>query len=113
MLVVTWSTDGAGNCVVLDGQPYVYARTTAGEFVLPAACPHRGGPLHLAALRPGTTRLVCPWHERATSVTRAVRAGVPAVRCGRRVTAVFDLPDSTPFTVEYRPLSDDLVGGRA
>ncbi|MEU5578457.1 Rieske 2Fe-2S domain-containing protein [Streptomyces huasconensis] len=109
MLVVTWEMDGIGNCVVLAGKPYVYARTTAGEFVLMARCSHRGGPLHLASFSPGTTRLVCPWHSRATSVTKALRAGIPAVRRGKRVTAVFDVPATEKAEIEYRPLSPDLV----
>ncbi|GAB2727595.1 Rieske 2Fe-2S domain-containing protein [Kitasatospora kifunensis] len=109
MLVVTWETDGFNNCVVLDGKPYVYARSEAGEFVLHARCSHRGGPLHLATFCPDSTRLVCPWHSRATSVTKALRAGIPAVRRGDRVTAVFDVPATVTAEVEYRPMSPDLA----
>lgn len=107
MPVVTFAVEGRGNCVVLGDTPYVYARTKLGSFVLSARCPHRGGPLHLAEFEPGGNRLICPWHERATSVTKALKAGIPAVRRGDRVTAVFP-DDGTPHAIEYRPLSAAL-----
>ncbi|MFB7631950.1 Rieske 2Fe-2S domain-containing protein [Streptomyces sp. NPDC056149] len=110
MPVVTFSTAGRGNCVVVAGVPYVYARTPDGGFVMPAQCPHRGGPLHLGRLAPNGKRLVCPWHGGGSSLTR-LRRQVPAVRSGDRVTAVLTDPDGAaarePRT-EYRPLSADL-----
>lgn len=111
MPVLTFAAEGAGNCVVVGDSPYVFARTAKGSFVLPARCPHRGGPLHLATFD-GGGRLICPWHERATSVTRALRAGIPAVRRGRVVTAVFPGPADLGHTVGYRPMSPCLTSGR-
>lgn len=108
MLVVSFATTGRRNCVVIDGEPFVYARTRLGAFVLPARCRHRGGPLHLAGLAHGVPRLVCPWHERCTPVARLLEAGIPAVRRGRRVTAVFPAPAGAAHSVEHRPLSPDL-----
>lgn|GEM_PF-1990184 len=109
MLVVSFAArPGKDNCVMVDDLPYVYARTECGEFVLPARCPHRGGPLHLASFEPGRTRLVCPWHERATSVTRLLRAGIPAVRRGDTVTAVLPVADGAPHRLEHRPMSEGL-----
>ena len=108
MPVLTFATEGAGNCVTVLGTPYVYAQTENGSFMLPARCPHRGGPLHLAVFENEGSRLVCPWHERATSVTRYIKAGSPAVRRGRVVTAVFPGPANTPHTAAYRPLSASL-----
>jgi nitrite reductase/ring-hydroxylating ferredoxin subunit len=111
MLVLTFAVDGAGNCVEVAEWPYVFARTGLGSFVLRARCPHRGGPLHLGALDRDGNRLICPWHGRANSVTRLARTGVPAVRRGNRVTAVF--PDDGPVAhaVGYRPVSADLRAG--
>lgn len=108
MLVLSFAVEGAGNCAEIDGMPYVYARTALGAFVSPARCAHRGGPLHLATIAPGGTRMVCPWHEQATSTTRLIRKGIPAVRSGGRVTAVF--PDRANALVRtgHRPLSPDL-----
>lgn len=118
MPVVSFPVTGRGNCVVVAGTPYVYATVAGRGFVMSAQCPHRGGPLHLADVTPDATRLVCPWHERKTSAAR-LRAAVPAVRSGDRVTAVFT--DQRPAggraaaaslcgepDRQYRPLSPAL-----
>ncbi|MET0763898.1 MAG: Rieske 2Fe-2S domain-containing protein [Blastococcus sp.] len=112
MLVVTFAVSGGGNCAIVGDAPYVYARTEAGSFVLPARCLHRGGPLNLAGLPGGSTRVVCPWHDRATSVTRLVRKGIPAVRRGDVVTAVFPEGPDTAHHLEHRPMSRELIHGR-
>jgi nitrite reductase (NADH) small subunit len=108
MLVVSFAIAGRGNCVVVEGEPYVYARTRLGGFVLPARCKHRGGPLHLARLEHGKPRLVCPWHERRSSLSGCLHAGIPAVRRGGRVTAVLAHAKATPYGLQHRPLSPDL-----
>lgn len=109
MLVVSFAVTGRSNCVIVDGEPFVYARTALGAFVLPARCRHRGGPLHLARLERGKLRLVCPWHELRSSVAGCLRAGIPTVRRENRVTAVFLHAASTPYRLEHRPLSPDLA----
>ncbi|WP_149184009.1 Rieske 2Fe-2S domain-containing protein [Streptomyces sp. TRM49041] len=134
MPVLTFPVAGRDNCVVVAGTAYVYATVGGRGFVMRAQCPHRSGPLHLADVTEDADRLVCPWHERKTSVAR-LRAEIPAVRAGDRVTAVFpDRPPargrssqptasagsassapSTPRalhgeeTREYRPLSPELA----
>ncbi|MEU5219189.1 Rieske 2Fe-2S domain-containing protein [Streptomyces sp. NPDC020807] len=110
MPVVTFAVEGRDNCVVLGDDSYVYARTEHGSFVLATKCPHRGGPLNLASFEEGGrgNRLVCPWHERATSVTKAIRAGIPAVRHGDRVTAVLPEPGQGSYELQHRPLSPAL-----
>lgn len=102
------AVSGRDNCVDVAGSRYVFARSRLGSFVLPATCPHRGGPLHLARFATGTSRLICPWHGRASSVTRALRNGLPAVRRGDSVTVVLPHDERTAFTHEHRPLSPDL-----
>lgn len=109
MLVVSFSAEGAGNCVVVDGVAYVYARTARGAFLIPAQCPHRGGPLHLASVESGGARLVCPWHGRAQPLPSQAAAGVAFVRSGELVTAVFARAADTPWTREHRALSRDLT----
>jgi Rieske 2Fe-2S protein len=106
---VTFSTAGQGNCVEVAGMPYVYARTAQGGFVMAARCPHRGGPLNLAGVTAEGDRLVCPWHERRTSVNR-LRKEIPAVRSGDRVTAVFTGARFAGARAQltYRPVSCDL-----
>ncbi|MEU3525162.1 Rieske 2Fe-2S domain-containing protein [Streptomyces sp. NPDC038707] len=117
MPVVTFSAEGRDNCVVIAGTPYVYATVGGRGFVMRARCPHRGGPLHLAGVAEDGVRLVCPWHERKTSVAR-MRAEVPAVRVGGRVTAVFPErpaaggwpapPQDCAVGLEHRPLAPAL-----
>jgi hypothetical protein len=109
MLVVTFAASGTGNCVTADGTAYVYARTAAGSFVMPATCPHRGGPLHLADLAPDNRRLVCPWHEGGVSVAR-LRKRIPAVRRGSTVTAVLRAEPTAEIGLSHRPLSPALAG---
>lgn len=110
MLVVRFPAAGAGSCVEAAGAAYVYARTAEGSFVMPALCPHRGGPLNLAELTPQGDRLVCPWHSGRTSLAR-LRRQVPSVRNGNTVTAVLAVPPGTDVERGYRSLSAALRAG--
>jgi nitrite reductase (NADH) small subunit len=113
VLVLTFQVDGRHNCATVDGAPYVYARTEQGSFLLPARCPHRGGPLHLATVEQGTGRLICPWHDRPTSTTRLRKSAPPAVRSGNKVTAVFAVGADASHQLEHRPRSAGLdIPGR-
>ncbi len=113
MLVLSFAVAGTRNSVRVGGVPYVYARTVLGSFVSPALCTHRGGPLHLATVDVGRSRLVCPWHGGSTSATRLRRRGIPAVRRGDTVTAVFPVPAEATAAVTHLPLSADLCRARA
>lgn len=108
MFVVKIAASGLGNCVEVAQAPYVYASAEFGSFVLPARCPHRGGPLHLATVEEGKSRLICPWHGRATSVTKAVRKGLPAVRRGNLVSVIFPGEPADRGDITHRPLSPAL-----
>jgi len=112
MYVVKIATAGRGNCAEIDHIPYVYASTEFGEFVLPARCPHRGGPLHLATVEAQDYRLICPWHGRANSGRRALRHAPPAVRRGDRVSIVFPGDAPPEYAIVHRPLSADLRFGQ-
>lgn len=113
MFVLSFAVEGTGNAVEVGGVPYIYARTVLGSFVSPARCAHRGGPLHLATVDVERPRLVCPWHGGGTSATRLLRRGIPAVRRGDTVTAVFPVPAETTAVVAHLPLSADLCRARA
>ena len=112
MLVLTFAVAGAGNCVELEGMPYVFARTRVASLVMPVKCAHRGGPLHLAEFIGSDTRLTCPWHGRRVSVTRLLAQSPPAVRRGNTVTAVFRVPAGTRHTIRHLPLSAALSAPR-
>lgn len=116
---MTFSATGTDNCVVVAGTAFVYATVDRRGFVMRAQCPHRGGPLHLAEVTADGSSLECPWHGRRTRLAR-LRAQIPAVRNGDRVTAV--IPDTAaalpepdasvsqcPVSFEYRPLSPQLA----
>lgn len=111
MLVLTFAAHGKHNCVTIGGKPYIYADTRRGAFVTSARCAHRGGPLHLAAFEDGPPRLICPWHERSTSVGRRLTAGIPVVRRGNVVTAVFPHPAGTPYEIGHLPVAGELAIG--
>lgn len=108
MLVLSFTVEGRGNSVVVDGAPYVFARTASGSFVLPSRCPHRGGPLQMATLDDSGRYLRCPWHERRTSVTRHRLVGLPAVRRGNAVTAVFPQDAGSPVEHVHVPVAPCL-----
>lgn len=108
MLVVKFSASGARNCVEGPNGAYVYAQTAQGSFVMPATCPHRGGPLHLAELTPDGKRLSCPWHSGKSSLAR-MRRQVPAVRNGNVITAVLPEPEDADVSLTHRPMSADLA----
>lgn len=109
MLVLSFAASGGHNCASVGGTPFVYAQTDAGSFLMPAQCSHRGGPLHLATLDQEGGRLVCPWHGRSTSVSKALATAIPAVRRGNVVTAVFPEPPGTAYALEHRPMSAELT----
>lgn len=104
---MSFNARGRQNCAETAAGTFVYARTEQGSFVLPASCPHRGGPLHLGTIDPASNRLVCPWHGRGTTVTRWMSQAVPAVRRENTVTAVLPTPDPR-YLRSHRPLSSDL-----
>jgi nitrite reductase (NADH) small subunit len=106
---VTFPAGGAGNCVETGSGAYVYAQTRHGEFVMPATCPHRGGPLHLAEFAGDSPRLVCPWHGHSSYVARWLHQGIPAVRRGNTVTAVLPADAGAGYRRTHRPLSADLA----
>ncbi|MFI8390481.1 Rieske 2Fe-2S domain-containing protein [Streptomyces sp. NPDC085540] len=112
MPVVNFPVAGRENCVVVAGTAYVYATLDGRGFVMNASCPHRGGPLHLAGVTPDAGRLICPWHDRKTSAAR-LRAEVPAVRTGNRVTAVFPDRPAADRPAADRPAADRPAAGRA
>lgn len=61
-----------------------------GCHTIPAACPHRGGPLHLGAVEATGQFIVCPWHQTKVSVKRLLRGGLPTVASRGSVTVVLD-----------------------
>lgn len=79
----------------------------AGEAALvPARCPHRGGPLHFAAVeeRAHGPVLVCPWHGTPVPLRALRRRAVAAVQSGPHVRAVIDVPEGAELVVRSIPI---------
>ena len=85
----------------------LYMFLDAGDPALvPARCPHRGGPLHLAAVTQGAqgTVLVCPWHGTQIPLRALKRRAVATVQSGNRVRAVIDAPGGAEVIARHIPL---------
>ena len=74
--------------------------------LVPARCPHRGGPLHFATReeRAQGTVLVCPWHRTPVPLRALKRRAVATVQSGARVCAVIDAPAEAPLAVRHIPI---------
>lgn len=74
--------------------------------LVPARCPHRGGPLHFATLedRAQGKVLVCPWHGTPVPLRALKRRAVAAVQSGDSVRAVIDAPAGAEPIARYIPI---------
>ncbi|HEX2692401.1 MAG TPA: Rieske 2Fe-2S domain-containing protein [Kofleriaceae bacterium] len=85
----------------------LYLFLEASDSVLvPARCPHRGGPLHLATMEHGAQGavLVCPWHGTNVPLRALVRRAVATVQSGDRVRAVLDAPGGAEIVARHIPV---------
>lgn len=93
---------------VFNGDSAWFLQVDKGEaYMLPAVCPHRGGPLHLGLLNPSCKAIVCPLHDTPISVGWLRRNGLPLIMrrngCGTVV-----VPDgSEPCRLSKRNLRDE------
>jgi hypothetical protein len=74
--------------------------------LIPARCPHRGGPLHLATPK-DTARgpvLVCPWHGTPIPLRALRRRAVATVQSGPLVRAVVEAAPELPLTIRHLPV---------
>jgi nitrite reductase (NADH) small subunit len=85
------------NFVETDEGRYFLRRDDHSAQLLPADCPHRGGPLWLGTLHEGRVR--CPWHENHVSLESLRRRGLPMIVNRGIVTAVAPGSKATLRTV--------------
>ena len=92
------------NALEVGEELYMYLDDDA--VLVPARCPHRGGPLHLAAVEMGAqgTLLVCPWHGTSVPLRALVRRAVATVQFGDHVRAVIDAPAGAEIVARLIPL---------
>jgi nitrite reductase (NADH) small subunit len=91
-----------GNAVEAGDDLYVMLSLAGNEPVMvPATCPHRGGPLHLAELgeRRGQAVLICPWHGTAVPVRALYRRQLPLVRTGTMIAVAVHAEDGVPVRI--------------
>jgi nitrite reductase/ring-hydroxylating ferredoxin subunit len=108
MRVVTF--DSESNFIKAGRAEYFVLWTAPSRAQLvPSACPHRGGPLHLATPDAAGGRLVCPWHEMKTPVNKVRQSSVPFIRSGDRLTAVLDEGPEAPIAIARTTVKANLV----
>ncbi len=109
MLVVAFDLAKV-NLLTVGEKRYIVFEHHGQTRLVSDACPHRGGPLHLAVRACGDEKLVCPWHDTATAERRVAARNVPLVLVGTSATAMFDVPADTPV---FKRWTDGAVVGDA
>ncbi|HVK67350.1 MAG TPA: Rieske 2Fe-2S domain-containing protein [Polyangium sp.] len=102
MAVVTF--DPGHEHFVIAGSLRFFLSTTDGRVfhLLRAACPHRGGPLHLGRLDTDKGTIRCPWHDGDVSLRCLQRDAAPLVVRPGSATAILPDPDDDSITVDGR-----------
>ena len=90
MLVVEFDPVQFNFIVAGEQRYFLFSLSDGRSFLLPDACPHRGGPLHLGKIDDCGKAITCPWHDTAIPTRHLVRKAIPMIR--RRSTAVAVLP---------------------
>lgn len=109
----------AANAIEVGEDRYMFLDGTepgAAPALVPARCPHRGGPLHFAAVeqRASGAVLICPWHGSAVPLRALRRRAVAMVQSGHQVRAVIDAPAGVTPVVRNIPIRfapDDACAG--
>lgn len=61
-----------------DHRFFVFREKNSTPFVIPAQCPHRGGPLSMGEFDECSGRLSCPWHGYSWTLKKLRSWGLPA-----------------------------------
>lgn len=73
--------------LIIGDERYFLVENKKGyRFVVPAICPHRGGPLYMGTMDDGGTCIRCPWHNLNTPINSLTRRALPSVRIGKQWT---------------------------
>jgi len=93
------------NAIEAGEELYMFLEAEAATLV-PARCPHRGGPLHFATVedRAQGTVLICPWHGSAVPLRALHRRAAATVQSGDHVRAVIDVPEGAELIVRQVPI---------
>jgi nitrite reductase (NADH) small subunit len=74
--------------VAVDGKTYFLKRHAHSTQLLPTACPHRGGPLHMGEVTSDGQSVICPWHDNAYKVCNLEKKSLPTVRVRNQISTV-------------------------
>lgn len=89
MRVMRFDLRSGASYATIDTARYAVFRLGDGELaVCNDACPHRGGPLHLAEYDARTRTLRCPWHGRRVAESVLARQRVPTVQVSQSLWAL-------------------------
>ena len=83
----------AGLLLIEDVRYFVYTAASGARWLVPADCPHRGGPLNFGTVEPDRHVVRCPWHKMLCSERTLINRSVPAVRVCAQWSAI--LPEKT------------------
>lgn len=90
--------DARANRARVSGKLYFRHFGERATGFLPAACPHRGGPLHLSgSFEEIKQTITCPWHELKHDVCRMQHQALPMVKSGETLHLVLPAA-ATVFT---------------
>jgi len=71
-----------------EGKTYFLKRHAHSTQLLPTACPHRGGPLHMGEVTGDGQSVICPWHDNAYKVCNLEKKSLPTVRVRNQISTV-------------------------
>ncbi len=79
--------ESQGSILIVGDERYFLVENKKGyRFIVPAKCPHRGGPLYMGTVEGSGACIRCPWHNIATPINSLTRRALPSVRIGTQWT---------------------------
>lgn len=76
------------NYIAVGNKTYFLNQRSHATQLLPTACPHRGGPLHMGDSTGDGLAVICPWHENKYKTCNLEKKALPTVRVGNRLSTV-------------------------
>jgi hypothetical protein len=99
------------NFIVAGEQRYFLLSLGGGPpLLVPDACPHRGGPLHLGRVDDCGKAVTCPWHDTEIPTRHLVRKAIPMIRRGSTAVAVLPVAEGAQVFLMKRHVLATLRG---
>lgn len=81
------------NRLSIDGVGYFIFHKKEQPMIIPALCPHRGGPLHLGDAENDGEHITCPWHDTKFKINHLSCKKLPTLKVGNQLTIVSQSDD--------------------